>query len=103
MMGIAMGCVGMRMDDFCRCTPSEFKAIFNQWKENNESRQRGDWERVRMACLCSLQPYSKSTLTAEDIMTFPWEEKKEQRSEEKLTDEDIAARYAAAKKRYGLD
>lgn len=56
-----------------------------------------------MACLCSLQPYSKSTLTAEDIMTFPWEEKKEQRSEEKLTEEDIAARYAAAKKRYGLD
>ena len=66
MMGIAMGCIGMRMDDFCRCTPSEFKAIFNQWKENSESRQRGEWERVRMACLCSLQPYSKSTLTADN-------------------------------------
>lgn len=30
-----MGCVGMRIDDFCRCTPFEFHAIAKAWHETD--------------------------------------------------------------------
>lgn len=72
-MGIALGCIGMSMQDFERCTPSEFKATFDAWNGGRERLERGEWERVRMSCLCSLQPYSKKKLRPTDIMEFPWE------------------------------
>lgn len=96
-----MGCIGMSMEDFCRCTPSEFKATFDVWNRQEEQRERGHWERVRMSCLCSLQPYSKKRLSATDIMEFPWE-KRSETPKETLSKEEELARYEAAKRAYGL-
>ena len=100
-----MGCIGMSMDDFCRCTPSEFYAAYEAWNEMQTSRERGRWERIRMQCLCSMQPYSKSKLTPQDIMRFPWEDKHlpQVGKKEKLSREEIMERYRAAKKRAGLN
>ena len=105
LLGIAMGCIGMSMDDFCRCTPSEFYAAYEAWNEMQTSRERGRWERIRMQCLCSMQPYSKSKLTPHDIMRFPWEDKHlpQVEKKEKLSREEIMDRYRAAKKRAGLN
>lgn len=102
-----MGCIGMSMDDFCRCTPSEFYAAYEAWNEMQTSRERGRWERIRMQCLCSMQPYSKSKLTPQDIMRFPWEERKKSEEEgvknkKPMSREEIMERYRAAKKRAGL-
>jgi len=68
------------------------------------SRERGRWERIRMQCLCSMQPYSKSKLTPQDIMKFPWEGSEERRvkKEKPMSHEEIMERYRAAKKRAGL-
>lgn len=101
LLGIAVGCIGMSVEDFCRCTPSEFKAVSDAWSRHREQLERGRWERVRMTCLCSLQPYSKKRLSAEDIMEFPWERKPESPREE-LSKEEELARYGAAKRAYGL-
>ena len=60
---------------------------------------------MRMQCLCSLQPYAKKRLEAQDIMKFPWEEDKhlsEVEKKDELSREDIMARYREAKKRAGL-
>lgn len=109
-----MGCMGMSMDDFCRCAPSEFHAAWEAWNEHGQRLERGAWERVRMQCLCSLQPYSKNKLRASDIMTFPWEtsgsEERRVKSEEsngssgheELSHEEIMARYREARKRMGF-
>lgn len=96
-----MGCMGMSMTDFCRCTPSEFYATWNAWNEMRESHDRGEWERLRMQCLCTLQPYSKKKLEASDIMSFPWEEtgKKEN---VKVDKDETMRRYRAAKAAAGL-
>ena len=107
LLGIAMGCIGMSMDDFFRCTPSEFYAAYEAWNEMQTSRERGRWERIRMQCLCSMQPYSKSKLTPQDIMRFSWEERgksEEERVKNKkpMSREEIMERYRAAKKRAGL-
>lgn len=101
-MGIALGCIGISMQDFERCTPSEFKAIFDAWNGGCERIERSEWERVRMSCLCSLQPYSKKKLRPADIMEFPWEKQlvKTQRHDE--TREEVNARYEKAKRRFGL-
>lgn len=95
--------MGMSLNDFCRCTPSEFQAAWQSWHEWRESEQRSEWERLRMACLCMLQPYSKSILSAEDVMRFPWEEETSTRSREIVSDEELKRRYREAKRAAGLE
>ena len=89
------------MEDFCRCTPSEFRAVWKSWSERETRLERGAWERMRMECLCSLQPHSKAKLTGRDLMTFPWE-KEAEREKETLTAEELRERVERAKARYGL-
>lgn len=98
-----MGCIGMSMDDFCRCTPSEFRATWNVWYEMHEQRERSAWEQMRMQCLCTLQPYSNKNLEAKDIMSFPWDgdgEKKKEKAE--ISKEEMMRRYRDAKEAAGL-
>ena len=97
LLGIAMGCIGMSMDDFCRCTPSEFRATWNVWHEMHEQRERGAWERMRMECLCTLQPYSNKSLEAKDIMQFPWDAEKNEKETGKIDKEEMMRRYREAK------
>lgn len=54
-----------------------------------------------MQCLCVLQPYSKKSLQAHDIMEFPWE-KEEKKTAVTVTDDELRKRYKAAKKRFGI-
>ena len=70
-----------------------------------DAAERGKWERVRMQCLCILQPYSKDKLKARDIIQFAWD--KEVQTEipevkEKLSREEIMERYRMAAERAGL-
>lgn len=102
LMGIAMGCIGMSMQDFCQCTPSEFMSIYKAWIKSREQTERNAWERARISCLCSLQPYSKKRLKATDIMEFPWEKEKIPCNREKLSASEEMERYKAAKRKYGL-
>ena len=73
LLGIAMGCMGMTMKDFCQCAPSEFYAAWKAWSDAEDRRERGAWERMRMESVCVLQPYAKNRLKAKDVMVFPWE------------------------------
>lgn len=97
-----MGCMGMRLNDFCLCTPAEFRAIFNAWQKREEMKQRQEWERTRMACLCSLQPYSKRKLDPTDILLFDWEKGNATEADSTLTREQVKARYRRALARAGL-
>ena len=103
---MAMGCIGMSYDDFCRCTPSEYAAVWHAWQGSDERREQGEWERLRMSCLCMLQPYSKKRLRAEDVMRFPWESGSRGSTGDKgdatLSAEEMEARRQAAMERYGL-
>ncbi len=108
-----MGCMGMSMDDFCRCTPSEFYEAYYQWHDMRGRQERLAWETVRTQCLCSLQPYSKRKLKPQDVMLFPWEEEKSEdgrekseerrvKSEESVGREELMARYRSIAKARGL-
>ena len=110
-----MGCMGMGMDDFCRCAPSEFYEAYAAWAEMEQRRERAAWERMRMQCLCSLQPYSKARLRADDVMQFPWDGEREEKEKEKgdkeahgpsrqgeMSREEIMERYRKARERAGM-
>lgn len=98
----------MRMshDDFCRCTPSEFQAVFDQWQQREANLDRGMWERVRLICMCILQPYSKKALSPSDIMELPWDKDSPQddktQTSEQVDESVIRERFMQAKSRYGL-
>jgi hypothetical protein len=68
-----MGCIGLSHGDFCRCTPSEFKATYDAWAEMRQADYRTQWERTRMTALCSIQPHSSKSLRPQDVMAFPWD------------------------------
>lgn len=63
----------MSIEDFERCTPLEFSAIAERWKEKEEHAEQRSWEQVRMSCLCEIQAHSEKTLKATDVMKFPWD------------------------------
>ena len=93
----------MSIKDFDACTPGEFKAIADSWKQCYESQERVMWERMRYQCLCILQPHSKNQLRPIDILQFPWETPSETKQQaQELSEEEIKKRFAEAKRRYGL-
>lgn len=90
----------MTVDDFCRCTPSEFRAIYEGYVEAEQRRERAAWERARMQCVTILQPYSKNPLDPLDVFRFAWE--KEADGEEILSTNEIWERFEKVKKEQGL-
>lgn len=97
---MATGCIGLGIDDFERCTPSEFRVIAEAWNDQRQNAERSEWERARMQCLCMLQPHSRHQLAATDVMRFPWEEETD--TSEKLTAAEIRKRFENVKKEMGM-
>lgn len=63
----------MRLEDFCRCTPSQFGEIHSAWLKEREYESRRGWEQARFLAMAAVQPYSKKALKLSDIAVFPWE------------------------------
>ena len=79
--------MGMSMDDFCRCTPSEFGQVWSAWNGMEQQRERSAWERMRMESIASLQPWSRKTLRPADVMPLPWDNEKTDKNSRE--DEDV--------------
>jgi hypothetical protein len=98
---MAVGDIGMSVDDFCRCTPAEFRSIADAYRLSIERKERSEWERTRMQCVCMLQPYSKSRIDPKELMLFPWEDT-EGDQDEKLTTKEIWEKFEKVKREQGL-
>lgn len=105
LLGMAVGRIGMSVDDFCRCTPLEFSAIAQGWNEGEQLRERSAWERTRMLCTTMLQPYSKKRLEPQDVMRFAWDDDPNGDATdeaEQLTAKEIRERFEKVKREMGL-
>ncbi len=102
LLGIATGCIGLSLQDFERCTPSEFRAIFDAWHERAQSLERSEWEQTRFLCACVLQYGAKKTLDVRNVLPLPWDKTEGQSLTQGLSDTELKARYESAKKRYGF-
>lgn len=47
LLGYALGCVGMRLDDFERMPPDEFSAVCEAHAKTREADRRESWEQTR--------------------------------------------------------
>lgn len=95
LLGIAVGCIGMSYDDFCRCTFGEFESICRAWREMNDSRTRDSWERARTVAAICIQPHVKRRISPRQLIPLPWDKEKEiPRSEAReLTAEEKRKRF----------
>lgn len=64
-----MGRIGMSLDDFDRCDPSEFKAILKAW----DMGERAKWERMRIQAAISVLPWTKTGMSPSKICPLPWD------------------------------
>ena len=72
--------MGMSLGDVYSLMVEELLAIYEAWAEREETDRRTAWEQTRFLALCALTPYSKKRLRPEDVVRFPWEEKKTRQS-----------------------
>lgn len=71
--GIALGQMGLGLEDFLSLTPFEFAEAWQKWVKQREHEQQQEWERVRMQVFWTLCPPQEKQITIYDINRFPWE------------------------------
>lgn len=79
----------MSFNDFCRCTIEEIEEIFKAWQEKRDSDLHGEWERMRLHAVMTMQPHCKKKLSPEKILPLPWE-KKQKRGTAPVVDKETA-------------
>lgn len=87
-----MGAIGLSKEDFCSLTPEEYRAVCREYNNAEERRYKTSWEVARMQALIAIKPYTKKNITPQQLLPFPWEEKKERRKTEILTKEEAEKR-----------
>lgn len=73
LLGIALGCIHLSYDDFCRLTPIEFEHIYKEFKDRQDADYKDEWERMRMLAAIVIQPHLKKKVTPQKLLPFPWE------------------------------
>ena len=63
----------MSLDDFERCTPSEFTRIYECWTEHEKRLVREGWEQTR-TLVGFILPIYRSRKSAKQLLPFPWDQ-----------------------------
>lgn len=102
---MAVGCIGMSHDDFCKCTFGEFESICKAWREMTERESREAWERARTIAAILIQPHVKkgNKVTPQQLISLPWDKKQKRRSGKtpELTAEEKRKRFEEVAHRLG--
>lgn len=70
---MALGCIHLSYDDFCRLTPVEFEHVYKEYRDKLEIDRKDDWARMRMLAAIVVQPHLKKKITPQQLLPFPWE------------------------------
>lgn len=76
LLGFALGCMGMRLDDWCRLDVDDFNSAAKAWSEMRDGGERGQWERMRILASIVIQPHVKGRMKPERLLPLPWDKKK---------------------------
>lgn len=107
MLGIALGCIGLSYDDFCKLGYDEFASIYNSYAEQRDVDFKDRWTRMRLLATIVIQPHldKRHKITPERLLPFPWEkEKKKERGKKEspgITPEQQRERMAQIVKKLG--
>lgn len=53
--------------------PREWMNLVEGWNERQNTKERADWERTRWMTTILINPHTKKTIKAKDLIVFPWE------------------------------
>lgn len=78
LLGIALGCIRLSYDDFCRMNFEEFAAVYKAYVEQRDTDFKDNWQRMRMLATITIQPHlaKNKKITPEKLLPFPWEKAK---------------------------
>ena len=92
LLGIALGCIGLSLADFCVLTPDEWAEVYRNYREMLDEREKLEWERLRLLCAYTIQPHSRKKINPKKMMSFPWDNEKME-SQNIVSPEEGRARY----------
>ena len=100
---MAVGCIGMPLEEFSKLYFEEFEGIFKAWREMNDAQERDAWERTRILATICIQPHVGKKITPKQILPLPWDKdyRKSRTDEPELTAEEQKARFDELRKRFG--
>lgn len=92
---MALGCLGLSLDDFCALSPDEFNQVHKAHIDAEIERLHGDWDRMRTQTTYLMQPHFNKQLDAKKLMPFPWEkeQKKKAPSSTEKRRQELAERF----------
>ncbi len=78
LLGIALGCIRLSYDDFCKMDFQEFAAVYKAYAEQRDFDYKDNWERMRLMASITIQPHlaKGKKITPEKLLRFPWDKKK---------------------------
>lgn len=101
MLGIAVGCIGLSLDEFCALEFDEFESICEAWRKMSEQQNREAWERTRILATICIQPHIKKKITPKQLIPLPWDKRTARRNEPQLTAEEKRKRFEDVARRLG--
>lgn len=77
-MGIALGCIRLSYDDFCKLDFEEFAAVYKAYAEQRDTDFKDNWQRMRLLATIVIQPHldKRHKVTPEKLLPFPWDRAK---------------------------
>ena len=75
LLGIALGCIRLSYDDFCKMDFQEFAAVYKAYAEQRDFDYKNNWERMRLLASITIQPHldKRHRVTPEKLLPFPWD------------------------------
>jgi len=80
MMSIAIGTMGLSLNDFMDLTPFQFSEIYNRWRKKKEEEEKESWDRTRYLAFAAVLPHLKREIehTPQSVFPLPWDKKSPQ-------------------------
>ena len=73
MLGTAIGCIGLSLEEFSQLYFEEFESVCRAWQEMYDAQERGAWERTRVLASICIQPHVRKKITPRQILPLPWD------------------------------
>lgn len=99
---MAVGVLGLSVDDFDRLLPSEFNSILRAWKKEKARGYSEFMAAVRVHAAVCIQPHCKNTIRPADLFSIPEIDNTPVPADgEPLTKKERQKRFEALKKARG--
>lgn len=75
LFGVALGCIGLSYDDFCKMDFDEFASVYAAYADQRDAAVKDEWSRMRLLATISIQPHlaKGKRVTPEKLLPFPWD------------------------------